>query len=250
MESEPKTLQQAVLYFADPVNCREYLVARRWPDGVTCPRCGSANVLFLEKYNRWHCRKKHKAPQFTLKTGTIFEDSPLGLDKWLTAMWMVVNCKNGVSSYEIHRALKVTQKTAWFMDHRIRLAMQTGSFEKVSGEFEVDESFIGGLARNMHKDKKAKITGTGGAGKAVVMGLLDRETKKIRLRHVANTQRETLQGVVREYIEGGSYVFSDAWVAYNGLDREYTHQVIDHAETYVNGNVHTNGIENFWSLLK
>ena len=165
-------------------------------------------------------------------------------------MWLVANCKNGVSSYEIHRALKVTQKTAWFMDHRIRLAMQTGSFEKVSGEFEVDESFIGGLARNMHKNKKAKITGTGGAGKAIVMGLLDRKTKKIRLRHVANTQRETLQGVVREYIEGGSYVFSDAWVAYNGLDREYIHQVIDHAETYVNGNVHTNGIENFWSLLK
>ena len=163
---------------------------------------------------------------------------------------MVANCKNGVSSYEIHRASGVTQKTAWFMDHRIRLVMQSGTFEKVTREFEADESFIGGLARNMHKDKKAKITGTGGAGKAIVMGLLDRKTKKIRLRHVANTQRETLQGVVREYIEGGSYIFSDAWVAYTGLDREYIHQVIDHAESYVEGNVHTNTIENFWSLLK
>ena len=226
------------------------MVDIRWPDGVKCPTCGSKEVYFLESRRVWKCKAKHAKQQFSAKVGTVFEDSPIGLDKWFAAVWMVANCKNGVSSYEIHRALHVTQKTAWFMDHRIRLAMQTGSFEKVAGEFEVDESFIGGLARNMHKNKKAKITGTGGAGKAIVMGLLDRKTKKIRLRHVANTQRETLQGVVREYIEGGSYVFSDAWVAYNGLDREYIHQVIDHAETYVNGNVHTNGIENFWSLLK
>ncbi|MGA8641756.1 IS1595 family transposase [Candidatus Binatus sp.] len=246
----PRTLQEAILYFADPDRCLKFMVDIRWPDGVKCPTCGSKEVYFLESRRVWKCKAKHAKQQFSAKVGTVFEDSPIGLDKWFAAVWMVANCKNGVSSYEIHRALKVTQKTAWFMDHRIRLAMQTGSFEKVSGEFEVDESFIGGLARNMHKNKKAKITGTGGAGKAIVMGLLDRKTKKIRLRHVANTQRETLQGVVREYIEGGSYVFSDAWVAYNGLDREYIHQVIDHAETYVNGNVHTNGIENFWSLLK
>ena len=226
------------------------MVDIRWPDGVKCPTCGSKEVYFLESRRVWKCKAKHAKQQFSAKVGTVFEDSPIGLDKWFAAVWMVANCKNGVSSYEIHRALKVTQKTAWFMDHRIRLAMQSGTFEKVAGEFEVDESFIGGLARNMHKNKKAKITGTGGAGKAIVMGLLDRKTKKIRLRHVANTQRETLQGVVREYIEGGSYVYSDAWVAYNGLDREYIHQVIDHAETYVNGNVHTNGIENFWRLLK
>jgi transposase-like protein len=246
----PRTLQEAILYFADPDRCLKFMVEIRWPDGVKCPTCGSKEVYFLESRRVWKCKAKHVKQQFSAKVGTVFEDSPIGLDKWFAAVWMVANCKNGVSSYEIHRALKVTQKTAWFMDHRIRLAMQTGSFEKVSGEFEVDESFIGGLARNMHKNKKAKITGTGGAGKAIVMGLLDRKTKKIRLRHVANTQRETLQGVVREYIEGGSYVFSDAWVAYNGLDREYIHQVIDHAETYVKGNVHTNGIENFWSLLK
>ena len=246
----PHTLQEAILYFSDPDRCLKFMVDIRWPDGVKCPTCGSKEVYFLESRRVWKCKAKHAKQQFSVKVGTVFEDSPIGLDKWFAAVWMVANCKNGVSSYEIHRALKVTQKTAWFMDHRIRLAMQSGTFEKVAGEFEVDESFIGGLARNMHKNKKAKITGTGGAGKAIVMGLLDRKTKKIRLRHVANTQRETLQGVVREYIEGGSYVYSDAWVAYNGLDREYIHQVIDHAETYVNGNVHTNGIENFWSLLK
>ena len=246
----PRTLQEAILYFSDPDRCLKFMVDIRWPDGVKCPTCGSKEVYFLESRRVWKCKNKHAKQQFSAKVGTVFEDSPIGLDKWFAAVWLVANCKNGVSSYEIHRALKVTQKTAWFMDHRIRLAMQSGTFEKVAGEFEVDESFIGGLARNMHKNKKAKITGTGGAGKAIVMGLLDRKTKKIRLRHVANTQRETLQGVVREYIEGGSYVYSDAWVAYNGLDREYIHQVIDHAETYVNGNVHTNGIENFWSLLK
>lgn len=247
----PKTLQEAILYFSDPENCQRTMIELRWPDGkVRCPYCESEEVKYLPNARVWKCYQKHPRAKFSLKVGTVFEDSPIGLDKWFTAMWLVANCKNGISSYEIARDLKVTQKTAWFMDHRIRLAMQSGSFEKVSGEFEVDESFIGGLARNMHKNKKAKITGTGGAGKAIVMGILDRKTKKIRLRHVQNTQRETLQGVVREYVEGGSYIFSDAWVAYTGLDREYIHQVIDHAEKYVDGEVHTNGIENFWSLLK
>src|SRR6266581_2607485 len=159
---EPKSLQQAIIYFADPNNCREYLVACRWPDGVTCPHCGSANVLFMEKYNRWFCREKHSAPQFTLKTGTIMEDSPIGLDKWMMAMWQIVNCKNGISSYEVHRAIGVTQKTAWFLDHRIRFALHQGTFDNMlSGEVEADETFIGGKARNMHKAERArKITGT------------------------------------------------------------------------------------------
>ena len=163
MEREPKTLQDAILYFSDRVRCREYVVARRWPNGVTCPRCGNKKVKFQEKYNRWQCSTRHDRRQFTVKTGTIFEDSPLGLDKWLCAMWLVVNCKNGVSSYEIHRAIGVTQKTAWFMDHRIRLALSMGSFDKLSGEVEADETFIGGKARNMHVEKrKRRITGTGG----------------------------------------------------------------------------------------
>jgi len=247
----PNTLQEAILYFSDPDRCLALMVKSRWPDGVVkCPTCKSDKVQFLAARRLWECKTKHPKRQFSVKVGTVFEDSPIGLDKWFTAAWLVGNCKNGVSSYEIHRALKVTQKTAWFMDHRIRLAMQSGTFEKVAGEFEVDESFIGGAARFMHKDKKAKITGTGGAGKAIVMGLVDRKTKKIRLRYVADTSGPTLQGFVREYVQGGSYVFSDAWRSYNGLSADYVHQVIDHAESYVEGNVHTNTIENFWSLLK
>jgi transposase-like protein len=189
----PDTLQEAVLYFASPDNCREYLVAHRWPNGVTCPRCGSDKVLFQAKYNRWQCGSKHPLRQFTSKTGTIFEDSPLGLDKWLVAMWQVVNCKNGVSSYEVHRAIKVTQKTAWFMDHRIRLALGMATPEKMSGTVEADETFVGGKVANMHFDKQTRMRmgkkRTGGfEGKAVVMGLLERNTKKARVKVLPNTR--------------------------------------------------------------
>jgi hypothetical protein len=157
---EPKTLQDAIVYFSTPANCREYLVAQRWPDGVTCPKCGSDKVLFLEKYSRWHCREKHPAPQFTMKTGTVMEDSPIGLDKWLMVMWMVANCKNGISSWEIHRSLGVTQKTAWFLLHRVRLAMKSENDFKMGGnggEFEIDETFVGGKLKNMHKDRAAAL---------------------------------------------------------------------------------------------
>jgi ISXO2-like transposase domain/Transposase zinc-ribbon domain len=179
MEQEPKTLQQSVIYFADPTNCRNYLVARRWSNGVICPRCGGANVIFQAKYNRWQCGARHDSRQFTAKTGTIMEDSPLGLDKWLMAMWLIVNCKNGISSYEVHRAIGVTQKSAWFMDHRIRMALHNGSFENLlSGKVEADETFIGGKARNMHANVKArKVTGTGGKDKTMVMGILERGGK-------------------------------------------------------------------------
>src|SRR5256712_2976447 len=250
MASEPKTLQEAILYFADPVNCREYLVARRWPSGVTCPRCGSQNVLFLEKYNRWHCREKHNAPQFTLKTGTIMEDSPIGLDKWMTAMWQIVNCKNGISSYEIHRALGITQKTAWFLDHRIRLALTSGSFEKLTGEVEADETFIGGKARNMHVGKRQRrITGTGGKDKTAVMGIMQRGGK-VRTVVIANRKKKALQAEVKKHVEAGSALYTDALLSYEGLAGDYAHQVVDHAVQYVDGRVHTNGLENFWSLLK
>ncbi len=250
MASEPKTLQEAILYFADPVNCREYLVARRWPNGVTCPRCGSQDVLFLEKYNRWHCREKHNAPQFTLKTGTIMEDSPIGLDKWMTAMWQIVNCKNGISSYEIHRALGITQKTAWFLDHRIRLALTSGSFEKLTGEVEADETFIGGKARNMHVGKRQRrITGTGGKDKTAVMGIMERGGK-VRTVVIANRKKKALQAEVKKHVEAGSALYTDALLSYEGLAGDYAHQVVDHAVQYVDGRVHTNGLENFWSLLK
>jgi len=247
----PKTLQEAIVYFADVDRCINYLASRRWPDGVVCPTCGRDDVRYLENQRKWQCKSVHPRRQFSVKVGTIFEDSPLGLDKWLLAIWMITNCKNGVSSYEIHRAIGVTQKTAWFMLHRIRLAMQTGSFEKkMSGEIEIDETFIGGKARNMHKSvRERRIKGTGGSGKVAVMGLLDRHGE-VRAKVIPNTKRTTLHEEVRSNVESGSEVFTDALRSYDGLSPEYVHQVIDHAEKYAEGNVHTNGIENFWSLLK
>ncbi len=248
----PRTLLDAVRYFKDPDVCLQFMSALRWPDGVVkCPICNSDKVHFLANQRRWKCSGKHERRQFSIKVGTIFEDSPIGLEKWLPATWLLTNCKNGISSYELAKDLGVTQKTAWFMLQRIRLAMQKGTFwTKLEGEIEADESYIGGLARFMHKDKKAKITGTGGSGKAIVMGLLDRNTKEVRVMHIPNTKRETLHGKVREHVAPGSDVFTDEWVSYQGLDRDYVHNVINHAETYVKGNIHTNGIENFWSLLK
>lgn len=247
---EPTTLQEAILYFSNPTNCREYLVARRWPKGVTCPRCEGTNVLFLEKYNRWHCREGHDAPQFTLKTGTVMEDSPIGLDKWLTAMWQIVNCKNGISSCEVHRAIGVTQKTAWFMDHRIRFALGMDSGEKLSGHVEADETFIGGKARNMHVGKrKRRITGTGTKDKTAVMGIMERGGKVLTT-VVANRKKHALQSEVKKHVEAGAALYTDALLSYDGLASNYAHQVIDHAVQYVDGQVHTNGLENFWSLLK
>jgi transposase-like protein len=249
MEPVLTTLQDAIIHFSDPNNCREYVVARRWPNGVICPRCGSEGVTFLEKYNRWQCGTRHDGRQFTAKTGTIFEDSPLGLDKWLAAMWQVVNCKNGVSSYEVHRAIGVTQKTAWFMDHRIRHALGVGTINKMSGQIEADETYIGGKARNMHRAKRAaKITGTGGKDKTAVMGILERGGK-VRTKVVDNTKKKTLQSEIREHVLAGSALFTDALKSYEGLS-EFQHEVIDHAVEYVRGEVHTNGLENFWSLLK
>ncbi len=216
---------------------------------MTCPRCGNQKVKFQEKYNRWQCSTRHDRRQFTVKTGTIFEDSPLGLDKWLCAMWLVVNCKNGVSSYEIHRAIGVTQKTAWFMDHRIRLALTMGSVEKLSGEVEADETFIGGKARNMHAAKRARrITGTGGKDKTAVLGVLERGGK-VRATVVPSRKKGALQPEVRKHVEAGSALYTDALKSYEGLN-EFEHGVIDHAEKYVDGKIHTNGMENFWSLLK
>ena len=240
------------MYFADPANCRKFLVARRWPDGVVCPRCGSTKVVFLEKYNRWQCSVTHDARQFTSKTGTIFEDSPIGLDKWLLAMWQVVNCKNGISSYEIHRAIGVTQKTAWFMDHRIRLALGMEPGPMFTGEVEADETFIGGKARNMHASKRARrITGTGGKDKTAVMGILERgkDGSKVRTIVIPNRKKKALQSEVRKHVEAGAALYTDALKSYDGLN-DFEHQVIDHAVDYVDGRVHTNGLENFWSLLK
>lgn len=252
MVDEPKSLQEAILYFADPDNCLNYVVKKRWPKGVECPTCGSKDVRFLATRRLWECKEQHKKRQFSAKVGTVLEDSAIPLDKWLCAMWMVGSCKNGVSSYEIARDLRVTQKTAWFMLHRIRYAMQRKHGGKLSGEVEVDETFIGGKARNMHRDRKLKaIKGKGGSasGKIGVQGMLQRGGE-VRAEVIEDARLGTLIPNVQEHVEPGSHVYTDEAVAYFGLRADYAHKVINHAECYVDGQVHTNGLENFWSLLK
>jgi transposase-like protein len=247
---EPKSLQEAILYFSNPDNCLNYLVARRWPKGVICPTCGSESVSFSASRRIWQCSSHHPKRQFSVKVGTIFEDSPIGLDKWLAATWMLTNCKNGISSYEVARALGVTQKSAWFMLHRIRLALQDESFGRVSGEVEVDETFIGGAARFMHASKRrVRITETGTKDKTPVMGILERGGK-VRASVIPNRRKKAIQTEIRNHVAAGSAVYSDALLSYQGLDKDFVHQVIDHAEKYVDGKIHTNGLENFWSLLK
>src|SRR5271157_3541936 len=256
---EPKTLQEAITHFSDLGNCLEYLVPRIWPNGITCPTCGRTDAKFLEKQGRWQCKSVHPKRQFSAKVGTIFEDSAIPLEKWLPAVWALVNDKNGISSWELHRMLGVTQKTAWFMLHRIRLGMsdkrfgnrtKIGNNEGGSG-VEVDETFVGGRLQNMHKDRKLAYNIRGGAkGKAIVMGMLDRDLREVRAQIVPNVKRDTLQGEVLSNIKYGSRVYTDEHVGYDKLHWRFVHDVVNHMECYVNGQVHTNGIENFWSLLK
>jgi transposase-like protein len=248
--SDHATLRDAIIHFSEFENCRQFMVDLRWADGkVKCPECGSEKVCYLAKNRLWKCYASHPKPRFTLKTGTIFEDSPIALEKWLPAVWMLLNCKNGISSYELHRALGVTQKSAWFMLHRIRLAAQSKTFNKLGGEVEVDETFIGGKARFMHADKREeKIHGRGPEGKTIVAAVLERGGT-VRAKVCGTRRKLELQQLIRENVEAGSSVYSDALKSYDGLD-EFQHQVVDHAVEYVNGSVHTNGLENFWSLLK
>jgi transposase-like protein len=244
----PQTLIEAIRYFSDQDVCVQFVAKLRWPDGPVCPTCGGTEHSYLTTRRVWKCKACKR--QFSVKVGSIFEDSAISLDKWLAAMWMIANSKNGVSSHEMARSLGITQKSAWFLLQRIRLAMQTGTFEKLDGEIEVDETFIGGKARNMHKDVRAKkITGTGGKDKALVAGMLQRGGE-LRAVVVADTRRATLQAGVGEHVEQGSAVYSDSLQSYIGLAGEYDHKVVDHAEKYVDGQVHVNGVENFWSLLK
>lgn len=241
-------LMDAILYFSDPMICLETVSKAKWPKGPTCPKCQSQRLSFLRTRRMWTCLDCRK--QFSVKVGTIFEDSAIGLDKWLTAMWLIANCKNGISSYELARDIKVTQRTAWFMLQRLRRVMHTGSINKMTGAVEADETFIGAEARNMHFDKRAeKIHGRGPMGKAIVFGLLDRETGKVHASVVGSRRKYHLHAVIRENVAPGSELNTDALKSYDGLS-EYTHKVIDHAEAYVDGTVHTNRLENFWSLLK
>jgi transposase-like protein len=249
----PKTLQEAVAFFSDPQRTFDYAVKLRWPDGkVACPRCEGTEHSFISTRRIWFCKDCKK--QFTVKVGTIFEDSALGMDKWMTAVWLIVNAKNGISSYEVARALGITQKSAWFMMHRVRLALHEKHTVQLGGqgkEVEVDETFIGGASRFMHSDKRReKILARGTKGKAAVIGILERGGQ-VRGGVIGNRKKHLLETQVRAHVKAGSAIYSDNFASYDRLNRfGYEHSVVDHAERYVDGQVHTNGLENFWSLLK
>ena len=252
MAAEPKTLQDAIIYFSNPDNCVSYLLAHRteWKNGVICPTCGSKDIGYIVSRRLWQCKSRHPKAQFSVKVGTIMEDSALGIDKWLTAMWLIVNCKNGISSCEIARDLGITQKSAWHLAHRIRFALHHGSLEKLTGHVEVDETFIGGKARNMHvAQRRRRITGTGTKDKTAVLGILERGGQ-VRTTVVPNRKKHALQSEVKKHVEAGAALYTDALLSYKGLESEYAHQVVDHAVEYVSGTCHTNGLENFWALLK
>jgi transposase-like protein len=255
----PKTLLAAIRYFSDQQLAHNFFVSMRWPNGPVCPRCGSTDVTYQPKYRRFQCKRGHDARQFTVKTGSVMEDSPLGLDKWALALWMEVNCKNSISSYEVHRAAGITQKSAWFLLHRLRFAIKNNSFEKIGGNgkaIEADETMVGGLAANMHKAQRDAKVGKsrGGAHMTNVMGLLERHDGKkhstVRTKVLENRTKEALHAVIHKNVEPGTMIYTDALKAYQGLEPMFQREFIDHAETYVRGAVHTNGLENFWSLFK
>jgi len=249
----PKTLLEVVNHFSDERTAWNYMRNRRWPNMVTCPRCGSLRVHLIESRMIWRCNGCTR--QFSVKVGTIFEDSPLSLTKWIPAMWLIANAKNGISSYEVHRALGVTQKTAWFMLHRIRLAMQEGTIEKLGGKngtpVEADETYIGGKARNMHHTtKKARgINSNPMSGKSAVLGMLERGGKVVTF-HIASTKATTMMPLVKAIVKTDSWFYTDANDAYVMSGDTFRHDFVNHAVEYVNGVVHTNGMENYWSLLK
>lgn len=249
--SNTGTLREAIIHFADFEHCKDFMMQLRWSDGVVkCPTCGAEKVTWLEKRRVWKCYADHKSPTFSLKTGTIFEDSPIALEKWLPATWILLNAKNGISSWELHRALGVTQKSAWFMLHRIRRAMEGKTFNKLAGEIEADETFIGGKVRNMHPDRKRRAQQSGQKGdKTIVMGIMERGGT-VRTKVLANRKRYAVEAELRKNVELGSNLYTDALQSYAFINDEFAHQVIDHAISYAEGVVHTNGMENFWSCLK
>jgi transposase-like protein len=254
MDTKPTTLQQAIKYFSDEQTCIDTVASLRWPNGPVCPKCEGTEHYYLAIQKRWKCKNGKCSKQFSVKVGTIFEDSAIGLDKWLIALWMLVSCKNGISSYEVGRDLGITQKSAWFVMHRLRLALQNGSVGQIGGkgsEVEVDETFVGGAARFMHSDKrKRRITETGTKDKIAVQGILERGGE-VRASVVGNRKKHLLQTNIRTHVKAGSAIYTDALMSYQGIkEHGFEHKVIDHAERYVDGRVHTNGLENFWSLTK
>jgi transposase-like protein len=249
----PKTLQAAIQYYSDEQVCIDAVAAMRWPDGKpTCPACGKQEHWYLKTQRRWKCKECWK--QFSVKVGTVFEESPLGLDKWLVTLWMLVNCKNGVSSYEVHRAIGVTQKSAWFMLHRLRYAIQSKDGGKIGGspqsKVEIDETFIGGKARNMHRSRRQKMHNVGMyKAKTAVLGMLERGGK-VKTHVIGQRVGKQMKEIIENSVLPGTWVMTDEFQGYQGLSSDFTHLVINHLERYVQGNVHTQGIENFWSLLK
>jgi transposase-like protein len=256
MTREPKTLVEAVRYFEDPDITLQTIIELRWPDGVSCPTCGSKEVRFITTRRIWECMNKHPKKQFSAKIGTIFEDSALSLDKWFVAIWAIANGKNGISSYELHRALGITQKSAWFMFHRIRLAMKSGSIMTSHGRFEADETLIGGKYENMLADRREMTIQCTGCsrGKAVVMGIIRRKTaashSKVKTEVIHGASHASLYKVLSENVEPGSTIYTDAWQGYRGLKEEYKHRVVDRAVAYVQDVVYTKGCENSFSFLK
>jgi transposase-like protein len=248
-----KTLQQAIVYFSNPDNCVAYLVSKRWKDGVVCPNCGSREVKYMASRRVWQCKTRHPKSQFSVKVGSVYEDSAIGLDKWLTATWMVVNCKNGVSSYEIARSIGVTQKSAWFMLHRIRTAMADDADTKLghNNMVEIDETFVGGKVKNIHKGKrKVSASYQGGGNKAIVLGMLERGGK-VRANTVADRRKPTMQPTILENVAAGAHIITDEHSTYPFIAADtYYHEGINHVEGYVREHIHTNGIENFCGLLK
>ncbi len=280
----PRTLIEAITFFSNYENCRQFMVSVRWADGVVkCPRCGSDNVLYMEKSRLYFCRAKHAKAKFSLKVGTIYEDSAISLEKWLPATWLLSSCKNGISSYELARAFGVTQKSAWHMLHRIRLGMKDMSatklgtpgplgnasagaahaakdaWEHADKAVEVDEAFLGGKLANMHKARAAQVKADAVVtddyeqrkdNKAAVIGMFDRSTRQVRAKVVKNVRRETLQKEILKNVKYGSAVYTDQAVVHDTLRQKFVHETVNHAVTYVDGQVHTNSLENFWSLLK
>jgi hypothetical protein len=248
----PKTLLDAIRFFEDAENCRLFMIATRWADGIVrCPRCGSEDVSYMPNARQYHCKAKHEKSKFSLKVGTIFEDSPIGLEKWLPAAWLISNCKNGISSYEVARALGITQKSAWHMLHRLRHAMTEDDGKiGLNGPVEIDETFVGGKLKNMHKKKiDRKYAHNGGSGKAVVLGMIERGGK-VRAHTIVDRKKNNIDPIVTATIEDGSHIITDEFAVYTNLTTTYYHEVINHLEGYVCEHIHTNGIENFWSLLK
>jgi transposase-like protein len=247
----PKTLLEAINFFSVYENCRQFMIAIRWADGVVhCPYCDATKLTYLEKARVYRCYGSHSKQKFSLKVGTIFEDSAIGLDKWLPAAWLISNCKNGISSYELARALGVTQKSAWHMLHRLREAM-TDTVAKIGGDnapVEIDETFVGGKVLNMHKKKRIESNAKGG-NKAIVFGMLERGGR-VKAHVIADRKRQQIEPAMSKAITAGAKIITDEFSTYQLATDAYSREVVNHALEYVNGHVHTNGIENFWSLLK